>query len=771
MTHLFILCQILLIASWLLNLPGGSTLSCLFLMSVTLYHLVDLFFFKKLHIRLRPSLFFFLLDPKSVTSSASKLGAFPYFGFSACILSAVTLLFIQIKSSLAQMNLLYLATLTLLAAFLCVAFREKRFLNPIFLAERDFFKWFLNLRHTNAPIVIPIFQEQAKFLSKDYPLLRSTKHFLGKKLFDLTLKPQEKPHIIFVVLESFRTENIGCLGAKLPLSPNFDRLAKKGILFSNFHSTGTLTCRCFQSSLFGVPPAHNTWRMNKYTQIPMHGLPQILSQHGYENALIQGGSVAFDQGIEFFQAQGFQTILGNKSINEEGSSWGIYDEHLMPFAASWLSTRSEPTFLNLYTITNHHPWIAPPTWAPPEAAIGHPYLSTFAYTDHALGLLIDSLREKGLLEKSILFIYGDHGQQLDLGNPYASFNQRLDGENVRVPLLIYAEGRIAQPNQIDTLSSQIDLLPTILDLFSLKDPHHSLGKSLLRKSSSPIYFSHPFDSDIQGCQDGKWKFLFSDATEELFNGSIKSENKLLATELRNQSESYWGTVNSLYETKSFAPPRKKESDVQVGPQVLRLDFSGSLRITDDFLEKILLSCPNLVKLNLSGCRLLTDRGLISAFTHCPLLEELWINELDDITGVGWPPAPHLSELRANSCHRFSEWQWLKTLISLRDFHVEAELVEDSHLQLMAETCHSLHTLSLRGLSLVKDSGLSSLFASNPYLKIISIRDCPGISDASLQHLKRQSTRLVQIGGCPLVSEEDIQSLSTLKTCIVQKVEF
>jgi hypothetical protein len=209
----------------------------------------------------------------------------------------------------------------------------------------------------------------------------------------------------------------------------------------------------------------------------------------------------------------------------------------------------------------------------------------------------------------------------------------------------------------------------------------------------------------------------------------------------------------------------------VGPQVLRLDFSGSLRITDDFLEKILLSCPNLVKLNLSGCRLLTDRGLISAFTHCPLLEELWINELDDITGVGWPPAPHLSELRANSCHRFSEWQWLKTLISLRDFHVEAELVEDSHLQLMAETCHSLHTLSLRGLSLVKDSGLSSLFASNPYLKIISIRDCPGISDASLQHLKRQSTRLVQIGGCPLVSEEDIQSLSTLKTCIVQKVEF
>ncbi len=153
----------------------------------------------------------------------------------------------------------------------------------------------------------------------------------------------------------------------------------------------------------------------------------------------------------------------------------------MTTAALWLKTQKVPTFLNLYTITNHHPWIHPEK--------KHGFLNTFAYTDKALQILIDALADGDLLKKSILFIYGDHGQQLEDRGPHFEVNRDLYQDNIHVPLLILAEGRIDRPRTIDTLSSQVDLLPTLLDLLHIHTPHQSLGKSLLYPSNAPIFFS------------------------------------------------------------------------------------------------------------------------------------------------------------------------------------------------------------------------------------------------------------------------------------------
>ena len=746
MSHLFVLAEFLFVCSLFILLPGGAILSCLFLISVALYHLVDLFCFWKIGIRLHPSLLLYCFRPRSFWASAIQLKMIPFLSFSAAVLGLVIGLFWQVNPFLFTLNPVLLSVIA--ACLGCLtSLRGEAFFNPLFLAQRDFVRSLCKQSNQPLPPFSP--NEEAHFFSSDYPLLRTTDCFKGERLFDIQIEKGERPHLIFVVLESFRAKNVGCLGATQPLSPHFDALAQQGILFSNFHSTSTLTCRAMIAALFGILPAHAWWHMNRYVQIPLRGLPQILVDNGYQNALIQGGSVAFDYGFEFFGANGYRTMLGDSDIGTKGTSWGVYDEHLMPFAADWLAKQSSPTCLTLCTITNHHPWTSPPDW---KETPGHPYFNTFTYTDHALGLLIEQLRDRGLLKKSILFIFGDHGQELK----EVDFNCHLTQENVHVPLLIYAEGRIQAPKRIDTIASQVDLLPTILDLLQLAGPHHSIGKSLFRPSDAPIFFSYPYESAIQGCRQGDWKFLLSEEVAELYDLSIDPEEQnnvahlypAITQKLQTQTQQHLSFLNSLYTSRSFAPSRKQKP----AEECLSLDLSQSLRVTDDTLIAMAKQNPNLVKIDLSHCVLLTDVGIRSLLSLCPRLEVLHIDGLDEITGEEWGAAPHLKELKALACPRFVGNRWLETLTNLQALHLESERMTDDSFFSLAESLHQLQTLSFRGIAAIQDRSLIQLFKANPSLKVVSLENCAQVSSDFLAALNREQMSYILIKDCPRMAD-------------------
>ncbi len=557
-----------------------------------------------------------------------------------------------------------------------------------------------------------------KKAAASFPL--STTPTIGPKLFDIPTA--DKPHILFITLESFRAKNVGCLGAKLPLSPHFDELAKKGILFSNFHSTGNLTNRAIIASLFGIQPAHQPWHLGQYCNLPLIGLPHILSQHGYHPALIQGGSTAFDHEAEFFEKQGFKTILGKRDIPKPGTSWGIYDEHLMEFAAHWLHEQKTPVFLNLYTITNHHPWIHPQKT--------HGYLNTYAYTDWSLSLLIENLRKRNLLEKSILFIFGDHGQELEDRTTQYEINRHLTQDTLHVPLLIYAEGRIQSPQRIETVASQIDLLPTLMDMMNLSDAHQSLGKSLLRPSTSPIFFSHPFDKPIRGCREGNWKYLDS---EELYDLGTDPEEKINriaeGTPLKEKTEAFFEALNRFYSEQPF---EKKESS-------LHLDFSNSLKMTDELLEEIAKKNPNLSSISLENCLLLTDRGIASLLQYCPKLEKLYLDGQDEITGANWGTAPHLVNLKALNCPQMTT-SWISQLPNLRALQLGSSVISDDDLTTLAALQKNLNAIYFSGLHGITDHGLKPLLEKNENLMVLSLIDCPQITSNSVDSIKSKIFR-------------------------------
>lgn len=757
MNHLFIFSQFALCASLLLRFTGGKIIAFGLFLAAAAYHLADAFLFRKLRIRLHPSLFPLLLRPASFWSSLKKLRPFPLFlGLSLIFLGAACaipglLLFLNVPSPLFFLSLFFAS------GTLSVLENDPPFTNPLFLIQKDAGLWLINRWKRKEIPAAPEFQmERACFLSKEFPLLRLTLEHKGEKTAEIALKKGEKPHLIFLILESFRAKNVGCMGAQLPLSPRFDALAEKGLLFTRFHAAGNLTNRCAVASLYGILPAYQAWHMGRYVGIPFTGLPQILSQFGYHPALIQGSSLAFDHGIEFFQGHGFKTLLGKRDIEKQmrcrGTSWGVFDEHLVDFSVSWLKEQKEPAFLTLFMITNHHPWTAPEEWISEQE---HPYLKTFSYTDWALGKFVDELEKEGILDNSLLFIFGDHGQELTDRDPHFEINCHLYQENIHVPLLIYGKNRIPNPKKIETLSSQVDLLPTVLDLLRIPGPHHSMGSSLLRAHSKPIYFSYPFDPPLRGCREEDWKWLHSNGQDQLYDLKNDPEERLNCAaahpekteHLKNLSSDHAALVDRLYETRSFAP---KTADSKTDS--LHLDFSNSLRMTDELLIETARSCPRLASLSLSRCVLITDLGIRGLLELCPHLEKLNLEGLDEITGEDWPKAPHLMHFKALECPRLRPGPWFKSLSSLRIVQLGSDAMTDEDLLPLQKT-GPLMTLQLSSAANITDQGLAPLLASNPHLETLSLEDCPQIGNASLAALNGRLLSHLFISGCDRITDE------------------
>ncbi|HSX13598.1 MAG TPA: sulfatase-like hydrolase/transferase [Chlamydiales bacterium] len=629
--------------------------------------------------------------------------------------------------------------------------------------------------------------EIATMLSPLYPALRKTDAFLGEKSFNVKL---EKPNIIFIFLESFRAKNVGCLGAKIPVSPHFDKWAKQGILFRNFHANGLQTFRAFISAYFGIPAHLRTVSLKPFCSMSMIGLPQILKKNGYHNAIIQSGDLSFDHLYPFFKCHDFDTMIGGEELQgPRTSSWGIDDESMVRYAAKWLNQQNLPTFLSLFTITNHHPWKSPT-----GSFTNDPYqnfLQTFAYTDHCLNLFLERIN----LEKSIVFIAGDHGQEMGERRPYFETNHSLYEENIHLPLLIL--GQSIAPQTMDCNASFVDFLPTVLDMLQLKEVHHSVGKSLLRKVNMPTYFSMHREELQIGAILGQKKVI-QDKGYHLEKDP--DENNDIGPELRDlsiQCKEYFQEINALTEENAWAPPgghfsliatpsMNEESwisHVHQHPQVPVIDLSSGhlgdgaitnvdpghwhqvclrncTRMTDRSLEWMSRHCKKLMTLDLSYCHLLTDEGVRKIFL--PQLKHLFLDDLDIEDFV--PPNIHLNlktfslkniprlqakslvSIYTNSPHLIS-WSASLSNVANQDIFVMSQFPKKSTNMFLSDGIH------------IQDDALSRLLASQPELLEIHIENFPLIEQPDFSKVTK--LRYLTIIACPRLSTTAIESLKNL----------
>jgi len=304
--------------------------------------------------------------------------------------------------------------------------------------------------------------------------------FAGQNLILLQVESLEN----FVINQSYNDQEI---------TPTLNRLLQDSIYFPNFYEqvwNGTTS----DAELLANASVYPVRRGSTFFRYPLNeynSLPKLLAEKGYATQASHPDNAGYWNWVQALIGMGFSNTLDIKDFDMDekiglGLSDGSYLRQMLPI----LERSSQPFYDLIITMTSHGPYDLPKEYRELEidprinrTKLGG-YFQSIHYTDKQIGMFIESLDQKGLLENTVIVIYGDHG------GIHKYYNDELPGiqpqedwwmENDRkVPFLIYKKG--LGPKVIETTGGQIDILPTVAYLMGIEEEKYvktAQGRNLM----------------------------------------------------------------------------------------------------------------------------------------------------------------------------------------------------------------------------------------------------------------------------------------------------
>ncbi len=354
---------------------------------------------------------------------------------------------------------------------------------------------------------------------------------------------EEKPNIIFIMADDMGYSDLGCYGASRIQTPNIDRMAAEGILFTQ-HYAGTSVCAPSRSSLMtgqhtGNTPVRRNRPWEPYGQFPLPEntvtVASLLKDAGYATTLIgkwglgvEGTSgdplkqgfdsyygylcqiLAHNHAPEYLMDSGEKVYLDNKVVWNDTSHWtkglGSYPVEINQFSQELFTEKAldfieenhdNPFFLYFPVIIPHDNGEAPkgkrysdiPSFEPYEdknwTESEKGYAAMITYLDKDVGKILDKLTELGLVENTIVIFTSDNGGDspgsfyTESNHPFRGKKRDLYEGGIRVPFVARWPGKIEPGTKTDHVSAFWDFMPTVCDLAGIEAPEISDGISYL----------------------------------------------------------------------------------------------------------------------------------------------------------------------------------------------------------------------------------------------------------------------------------------------------
>ena len=233
------------------------------------------------------------------------------------------------------------------------------------------------------------------------------------------------------------------------------------------------------NSLYGLPQGSAFVTKGKNTY---QALPAILSQEqGYTNAVFHGDVKSFWNRDEIYKQFAIDYFFDDTYYDmseEQVIGYGLKDKPFFKESMPLLESLEQPFYAHMMTLTHHHPYLIDEEDATLEPADTNSnsvnrYFQTARYLDEALEQFFNDLKEAGLYEDSVIFLYGDH---YGISDNHLRALSDIFGEEMtnykyaelqRVPFLIRIPG-VESQGTISEYAGQVDIMPTLLHLVGIK---------------------------------------------------------------------------------------------------------------------------------------------------------------------------------------------------------------------------------------------------------------------------------------------------------------
>jgi arylsulfatase A-like enzyme len=305
----------------------------------------------------------------------------------------------------------------------------------------------------------------------------------------------DRPNVLIVSLDTLRASSVGAYGYARDTTPFLDGFAARGTLFETAITTSVTTGPSHMSLFTGLYPVNHGMRAgNEAKTDGVVTLATHLRGAGYDTAAFtENGFIIRKLGF----GQGFDKYTENRGsrLRAPGEARVTF-----PQVERWIAQRArEPFFAFVHTYEVHSPFQPPESYSDLFADDGLPgpelsairlqrdnYDREIRFADDELRRLVTTLEERGLLERTLVVILSDHGEEFHEHGRYQHGGAVFD-ETLRIPLIFVGPG-VKGGQRIETQVSLIDVLPTVLDFVGVDASEDTDGSSLipaLREGTEP----------------------------------------------------------------------------------------------------------------------------------------------------------------------------------------------------------------------------------------------------------------------------------------------
>lgn len=357
----------------------------------------------------------------------------------------------------------------------------------------------------------------------------------------------EGKNVIVIHAESMQTFAMELSFNDKEVTPVLNKLATEGIYFSNFYSqvgVGTSSDAEFTFNTSLMPSTKGTVFVN-YFDREYITIPKLLKEKNYYTYSMHANTGDFWNRKTMHESLGYDNFYSKDSYEiDETIGLGLSDKSFFKQSVQIMKeikeTENKPFYSLLITLSNHTPFSDLELMNEYDTTIditinnqtitrdyindttmGN-YLRSVHYADSAIGEFIEELDKEGLLENTVLVIYGDHDARLeyedynllynydpitdtiktkenDTYTPYGEYDYELDK---KVPLIIWTKDKQFTTN-IKKPMGMIDVLPTLGNMLGIHS-NYQLGKDILNDEedntvtfidgsflTSKIYYNYP----------------------------------------------------------------------------------------------------------------------------------------------------------------------------------------------------------------------------------------------------------------------------------------
>ncbi len=321
-------------------------------------------------------------------------------------------------------------------------------------------------------------------------------------------------NVILISIDTFRGDHLTCAGYNkydVDITKNICAFASEGILFTRVIAQASSTQLSHASIFTATIPSHHQSYNTRNTSISNKTitLAEVLKKNNYETGGFTAGVqvsrvFGFSRGFDTYQDDADKTFKKTEKFRVTASK-----------GMEWIRQRNKPFFLFLHTYEIHHPYTPNETYA---EQLDPDYNGTFGINislditkfnkntsnlskedldhiiamydaeimsaDDGIGWFISELKRENLLEKTIIVLTSDHGEEFGEHGRVAIHSWTLYNELLHVPLILYAPG--LKPGVKTHMVRSIDIAPTILSILGIPLPETFSHTSLFDNQSFAI---------------------------------------------------------------------------------------------------------------------------------------------------------------------------------------------------------------------------------------------------------------------------------------------